>query len=143
MEQKNIVGSEHSSWSRQQIQSPHLPYWLNIGHILEKMQVEASTLFCYRWTFRFLLPSVGIITQEEIQQPKVPAPMVPVPTSSFIYLIKVANWDGKSQDIDQVLTAAFNAEDYLDCIRDLQAGKIEPLSYINSLDKVCSHLSFN
>lgn len=53
----------------------------------------------------------------------------------------VANWDGKSQGIDQVLTAAFNAEDYLECIKDLRARNVDPLSYVNSLDKVGS-LSF-
>ena len=48
----------------------------------------------------------------------------------------VANWDGKSQDITQVLATAFEAEDYVDCIKNLQVRGIEPLSYINSLDKV-------
>jgi len=60
-------------------------------------------------------------------------------TTASTFLMKVANWDGESRDIDQVLTAAFNASDYLDCIKDLQARQIEPLSYINNLDKVRLH----
>jgi hypothetical protein len=54
-------------------------------------------------------------------------------------LRKVANWDGNSPNIDQVLAAAFEADDYLDCIKDLEAQNIEPLSYVNGLDKVSSH----
>ena len=58
--------------------------------------------------------------------------------STGISLAKVANWDGKSQDIHQVLVTAFEASDYLDCVKDLRAQNIEPLSYVNSLDKVSS-----
>ena len=60
-------------------------------------------------------------------------------TTASTFLMKVANWDGESWDIDQMLTAAFNAGDYLDCIKDLRARQIEPLSYINNLDKVRLH----
>lgn len=56
--------------------------------------------------------------------------------SASIWLNKLISWDGGSQDINQVLTAAFGAGDYLDCIKDLRARGIDPLSYINSLDKV-------
>lgn len=57
--------------------------------------------------------------------------------SASVSLAKVANWNGESQDVDQILTTAFGAEDYLDCIKNLQARDIDPLSYINNLDKVC------
>ena len=69
---------------------------------------------------------------------------MPVPATSQAVnsaatcLIKIANWDGKSQDIKQVLTAAFNAEGYLDCIKNLRARNVDPLSYIDSLDRVGS-----
>ena len=53
--------------------------------------------------------------------------------------MEVANWDGESQDIDQALAAAFGADDYPECIKDLQAKNIDPSSYINNLDKVNSH----
>ena len=59
--------------------------------------------------------------------------------SASISLKKVASWDGEYQDIGQVLTAAFGADDYLDCIKNLQGQGIEPLSYIDSLDKVSLH----
>jgi hypothetical protein len=71
-----------------------------------------------------------------------PAPVVTpghsVPAATF--LRKVADWDGNSPNIDQVLTAAFEADDYLDCVKDLKAQNIDPLSYINSLDKVSWYL---
>jgi hypothetical protein len=62
------------------------------------------------------------------------------PLSAAVSLVKVANWDGESQDIDRVLTTAFEANEYLDCIKNLRALNIEPLSYINGLDKVSSYL---
>jgi hypothetical protein len=60
------------------------------------------------------------------------------PVSASASLKKVANWDGKSQDIGQALTTAFGADDYLDCIKNLRALGIVPRSYIGSLDKVSS-----
>jgi len=51
-------------------------------------------------------------------------------------LVKVADWDGTSQESGQVLTTAFEANDYLDCIRNLKARNIDQLWYINNLDKV-------
>ena len=56
--------------------------------------------------------------------------------SASISLMKIVNWDGTSQDINQALTAAFDAKDYRDCIKNLHSQGIEPLSYIDSLDKV-------
>ena len=59
-------------------------------------------------------------------------------TSSASYsLSDIADWDGKSQSIEQILVTAFKAEDYSDCIGHLGALNIDPLSYINNLDKVC------
>ena len=57
--------------------------------------------------------------------------------------MKVANWDGKSRDIDRVLTAAFEADDYLECIKDLRAQNIDPPTYVNGLDEVSSCLNPN
>ena len=57
--------------------------------------------------------------------------------------MEIANWDGKSQGIDQVLTALFGTEDYLDCIKNLRARNIDPVAYINSLDKVGSSSVLN
>jgi len=56
--------------------------------------------------------------------------------SASISLKKVANWDGRPQEIHTVLTAAFDAKDYLECIKDLRARQIDPSSYINNLDTV-------
>ena len=70
-----------------------------------------------------------------------PASVIPtghlLPAATF--LRKVAEWDGNSPNIDQVLTAAFEADDYLDCVNDLEAQNVDPLLYINSLDKVSSY----
>ena len=66
---------------------------------------------------------------------------IPIPTqavSASISLIRVAAWDGTSQDIKQELTSAFDAMDYLDCIKNLRERNIDPVSYINSLDRVSS-----
>ena len=59
--------------------------------------------------------------------------------SASIFLKRVANWDGKTQDIYQTLAGAFEAVDYLDCVRNLRAQNIDPMLYINSLDKVSSY----
>lgn len=61
------------------------------------------------------------------------------PISAPTSLIKIVNWNGISQDIEQVLIAAFQAKDYLDCIQNLRAHGIDPGSYINTLDKVDSY----
>jgi len=59
--------------------------------------------------------------------------------SAAIYLKKVADWDGKSRGITQVLVAAFEAKDYPVCIKSLRELGIDPQSYINNLDKVSSY----
>lgn len=58
------------------------------------------------------------------------------PVSASVSLKKIADWDGNSRDIHQVLVAAFEASDYKSCVKDLRAQNIEPMSYINNLDKV-------
>ena len=50
--------------------------------------------------------------------------------------MKIISWHGKSRDIEQVLITALEADDYLDCIKDLKAQGVDPLSYIENLDKV-------
>ena len=62
--------------------------------------------------------------------------IVPAP----IWLNEVINLDWESPDASHVLTTAFEAEDYLDCIENLRERGIDPISYINSLDKVCKIL---
>ena len=60
-------------------------------------------------------------------------------TSALAFLMKVVAWDKKPQDdIEQALISAFEASDYLDCINDLRGHNIDPLTYINNLDKVGS-----
>jgi len=77
-----------------------------------------------------------------MQRPPIPVPETSQVVSAAIHLTKIVNWDGTSQDIKQVLTTAFEAKDYLDCIKNLRAQDVDPLSYINSLDKVGSPLIF-
>lgn len=116
----------------------------NFQHSLmvRKTKVKASILFYTEWSFAFLCHSVGRTILQENQQPRMPFAMSTLDRtiSASALLTKVANWDGKSQDVHQVLTVAFEAEDYLDCIKNLQARGIEPLLYINCLDKVCMFL---
>ena len=61
------------------------------------------------------------------------------PVSALTSLEKIANWDGESQDVEQTLVAALTADDYPERIKDLRRPGIDPLSYINNLDKVNSH----
>ena len=78
------------------------------------------------------------VVQEENERQGVPAPATSRSTSASIPLMKVLNWDGKSEDITQQLAAAFQAKDYLDCIKNLKTQNVDPPSYINNLDKVLS-----
>ena len=59
---------------------------------------------------------------------------VPAP----LWLNNILNWDGNCPDTEQMLTTAFEAKDYLECIKDLKKRGVEPKSYINSLDNVCT-----
>lgn len=62
--------------------------------------------------------------------------MTAEPVSASIPLKTIAHWNEASDGVDRELTDAFEAEDYLECIRDLWEIQVVPLSYINSLDKV-------
>jgi hypothetical protein len=101
-----------------------------------KIQVEVGIFSCHKWKFRHLQLSDSRHIREGNQQPGITAPQ---PTSTSISLKKVANWDGTFQDIEQVLSTAFKAEDYLDCIKDLESHNIITQTYIDNLDKVCSY----
>ena len=123
---------------------PILPHEKTVTHsqscqLVKKTEVEASTLACYEFSSRFLHLLVEGKSLRTIQQPRMPAKTASQLVPASTWLNEVVNWDGKSLDINRVLTAAFGSEDYLDCIRNLQAQGIDPLSYINSLDKVCMH----
>ncbi|KAF9644937.1 hypothetical protein BDM02DRAFT_3121083 [Thelephora ganbajun] len=56
--------------------------------------------------------------------------------TAWISRKKVDNRDGNPQDINEVLTTAFETDDYLDCIRNAQARDIAPLAHIDKLDKI-------
>jgi len=92
----------------------------------------------YQLTFGILLLLVEMTSRQGIRQLET-SPVNNQAVSASVSLMKVANL-GTSQDINQVLTAAFEAEDYLDCINNLRERNIDPLSYINSLDRVSSCL---
>lgn len=77
-----------------------------------------------------------------VAMPPVPTTITTQAVSASTLLNKVVHWDGSPRDIELVLNAAFDAKDYLDCILNLPARNIDPLLYINSLDKVCSRSVF-
>ena len=52
--------------------------------------------------------------------------------------MKIVNWDETSGDIERALVTALEADDYLDYIKDLKAQGVDPLWYIENLDKVSS-----
>jgi hypothetical protein len=79
------------------------------------------------------------ITHKEIRQQRESNPGTSLKTSASALLIEVVDWDGASQDIEQVLTTIFQADDYLDIITNLGAQGVDPVSYIDNLDKVGSH----
>ena len=68
----------------------------------------------------------------------VPETMATQVVSTSDLLNTIAHWNGSPHDIEQVLNATFDANDYLDCIRNLRTQNIDPLLYIDSLDKVSS-----
>ena len=74
--------------------------------------------------------------------PPVPETMATQVVSTSDLLNKIAHWDGSPHDVEQVLNAAFDSIDYPECISDLRTQNIDPLLYINSLDKVSSFSIF-
>jgi len=120
------------------MQRMYPPYWPSVCRILRETQVGASDFFDSERMSNFLFLPVERTIRQGIQWPLRPVPTATQVVSASTSLIKVVGWDGTSQDIKQELTAAFDAKDYLDCIKNLRAQNIEPLSYINSLDKVGS-----
>ena len=134
----DIANSEYLSRGRREMQMIYPPHWPYIGHVLRKKQAEVSILSCNKWMPGFLLLLAWREIRQGMERLGIPALATLRSTYASISLMEVVNWDGKSQDIYQILTAAFNAEDYLDCINNLRARNIDPLSYINSLDKVGS-----
>jgi hypothetical protein len=111
------------------------------------MKSRVSIISCCKWMFVVSLLVAGSTTiRQGIQQPEAPGAISPAPVmtmghslSAATFLRKVADWDGNSPNIDQMLTAAFEADDYLDCVKDLKAQNIDLLLYINSLDEVSSY----
>lgn len=73
------------------------------------------------------------------RRPLPPLTTAPRRLSASVLLNQVVDWDGESPEIREVLITAFGADDYLDCIKDLPARGIDPVSYINSLDKARAH----
>jgi len=65
--------------------------------------------------------------------------MAATSTSAAVYLRRISQ--GVPRDPQRVLTAAFTAIDYLDCIKNLPRWQIDPQAYINGLDQVGSRLS--
>ena len=67
------------------------------------------------------------------------ATVAPQEASALVYLRGIVAWDGKHEGTDKMLTSAFEAKDYLHCVKNLQATDIDPQSYINCLDQVSLH----
>ena len=70
-------------------------------------------------------------------------PLSPVATTTndtLALISLIAIWDMESQGTSEILTTVFKAADYMDCIENLQAKDIDPLSFVNNLDKVSPRL---
>ena len=69
--------------------------------------------------------------------------MAPVKTphrSASIHLSRISQNTVSSQEAQQVLTDAFTADDYFECLENLTGWEIEPQGYIDGLDRVCARL---
>jgi len=72
------------------------------------------------------------------------APASPTTTcgrQASVYLSHISRHNVSPQDAQQVLTAAFTADDYLDCTKDLTGWNIDLQEYVDGLDQVGSCLS--
>lgn len=63
--------------------------------------------------------------------------------SASEHLSRISKNKVPPQDAQGVLTAAFEVDDYVDCIRNLIRWEIDPQAYVNGLDQVCSRLSMH
>ena len=61
--------------------------------------------------------------------------------SASVNLTLVSQGRVSPRDAQQVLTDAFTADDYIDCIRNLTGWNIDPQAYIDNLDQVGPRLS--
>ena len=60
--------------------------------------------------------------------------------SASIHLSRISQNTVSSLEVQQVLTDAFAADDYFECMENLTRWKIEPQGYIDGLDRVCARL---
>ena len=60
--------------------------------------------------------------------------------SAAVQLTLISKNEVSPQDAEHVLTAAFTAEDYRDCIKGLTGYEIDPQAYIDGLDRVGSRI---
>ena len=60
--------------------------------------------------------------------------------STSIHLSRISQNTVSPQEAQQVLTDAFTADDYFECLENLTGWKIEPQGYIDGLDRVCASL---
>lgn len=109
-----------------------------VDETLVKPQTEVSIVPYPKSKFRSLPLSDPRVVHGGNQRREGPTPGSPRVTSAMVPLMKVVNWDGTSQDIEQALASAFEAEDYLDCVKNLGTQDVQSRSYINILDKVSS-----
>jgi hypothetical protein len=61
--------------------------------------------------------------------------------SASVHLSLISQKKVPPQDAQEVLTNAFSAHDYIDCIKNLTGWQIDPQAYVDGLDQVCSRLS--
>lgn len=121
---------------------PRPPNWSNTYRESWTTQVKVSYSHLLSMEVQASPPLSERRILQAVQQSGVPALPTHQPAAASAPLMKIANWDGKSR-IDQALIAAFEAMDYLDCIKNLRARQIEPQLYINSLGGVSPYLIRN
>lgn len=83
----------------------------------------------------------------EVAQNARPAPTTPDSLTTTrghqasVHLSRISRRNVSPQDAQQVLTAAFTTDDYIDCTRNLTGWNIDPQEYVDGLDQVDFRLS--
>jgi len=98
-----------------------------------------SHLFLYHHATTYCVSDNAWIDSAAVQRPTQTRTMTAPRNSAAVHLRRIS--EGVPRDPQQVLTAAFTAIDYLDCIKNLARWQIDPQAYINGLDQVGSRLS--
>ena len=97
---------------------------------------------CSCVTYPIITATSPIASSTSVVQPMRTMTPAKTPRKSALHpLFRISQNTVPPRDSEQVLTDAFKADDYFDCIENLPGWKIDPQGYIDGLDQVCAYLS--